>query len=197
VTSISWIEAASFCNWLSQLEGLDPVYRINKQQLGGINPHSDGYRLLTEAEWEWLARKAGKATQTLFVWGDKYVIPKDAVNIADESANNSVKVFVSKYNDGFQGMAPVKSFRREKSGLYDQGGNVSEWTHDSYSIMPAKSGTVFTDPFDLTISNSHVVKGASWRSGSVTELRPSFKEGLVGSRDDLGFRIGRYVYGGH
>ncbi|MFW5426048.1 MAG: formylglycine-generating enzyme family protein, partial [Methylophagaceae bacterium] len=154
----------------------------------------DGYRLLTEAEWEWLARKARKSTQSLFVWGNDYVIPKDTVNIADESANGSVKVFVSKYDDSFQGLAPVKSFTRETSGLYDQGGNVSEWTHDSYSIMPPKSGKVLNNPFDLTTSNSHVVKGANWRSGTITELRPSFKEGLINSRDDLGFRVGRYVY---
>lgn len=199
VTAISWIEAAGFCNWLSQLEGLDPVYQINKQQLIGVNPDSDGYRLLTEAEWEWLARKAGKTTQSRFVWGDKSVIPKNAANIADESANGSAAIFVPKYNDGFQKVAPVKSFTREKSGLYDQGGNVSEWTHDSYSIIPPKSGKVFNDPFDLidlTKSNLRVVKGASWRSGSITKLRPSFKEGAIKPRDDLGFRIGRYVYGG-
>ncbi len=197
VVSISWIEAAGFCNWLSRLEGLKPAYQISGQQLTGVTPHSDGYRLLTEAEWEWLARKAGKSKQTTFVWGNEYIIPKDAVNIADESANGSVKIFVSKYNDGFQKLAPVKSFTPEKSGLYDQGGNVSEWTHDGYSIMPPKSGKVFIDPFDLTTSNSHVVKGANWRSGTVTQLRPSFKEGLTNSRDDLGFRIGRYVYGGN
>ncbi len=197
VVSISWIEAAGFCNWLSRLEGLKPAYQISGQQLTGVTPQSDGYRLLTEAEWEWLARKAGKSKQTTFVWGNEYIIPKDAVNIADESSNGSVKIFVSKYNDGFQKLAPVKSFTQEKSGLYDQGGNASEWTHDSYSIMPPKSGKVFIDPFDLTTSNSHVVKGANWRSGSVTELRPSFKEGLSNLRDDLGFRIGRYVYGGN
>ncbi|MBL1321349.1 MAG: SUMF1/EgtB/PvdO family nonheme iron enzyme [Methylophaga sp.] len=197
VTSISWIDAAKFCNWLSQQEGLSLVYRINNNHLEGINTNANGYRLLTEAEWEWLARKSGKATQTLFVWGNERVIPKNAVNIADESANGKVKVFVSKYNDGFSEIAPVGSFSQEKSGLYDQGGNVSEWTHDSYSIVLAKSGKVLQDPFDLTVGNSHVVKGANWRSGSATELRPSFREGLSNPRDDLGFRIGRYVYGGN
>jgi formylglycine-generating enzyme required for sulfatase activity len=108
-----------------------------------------------------------------------------------------VKVFVSKYNDGYPEVAAVESFTQENSGLYDQGGNVSEWTHDSYSIIRPKSGKVFQDPFDLTMGSSHVVKGANWRSGSITELRPSFREGLVNSRDDLGFRIGRYVYGGN
>jgi len=195
VTSVSWIEAVAFCNWLSQLEGLMPVYHINGQQLKGINANADGYRLLTEAEWEWLARKSGKSVQTLFGWGNEHVIPKNAINIADESANGKVKVFVPKYNDGYPKVAPVKKFTQEKSGLYDQGGNVSEWTHDSYSIVLPESGKVFKDPFDLAVGNSHVIKGANWRSGTITELRPSFREGLVDSRDDLGFRIGRYVYG--
>lgn len=197
VTSVSWIDAAKFCNWLSQQEGLTSVYRIRNKQLQGINANVDGYRLLTEAEWEWLARKSEKPAQTLFVWGNERVIPKNAVNIADESANGKVKIFVAKYNDGYSQVAPVGSFSQEKSGLYDQGGNVSEWTHDSYSIVPAGSGKVLQDPFDLAKGGSHVIKGASWRSGSVTELRPSFREGLVDARDDLGFRIGRYVYGGN
>lgn len=196
VTSVSWVEAAKFCNWLSQLEGLNPIYRFNKNQLLGINENTNGYRLLTEAEWEWLARKSAKSAQTLFVWGNEYVIPKGAVNIADESAKGSVRVFVSLYNDGFAGVAPVKSFTREKAGLYDQGGNVSEWTHDNYSIVLHKSGKVFTNPFDLSKGDSRVIKGANWRSGSVTELRASYREGLVKARNDLGFRIGRYAYQG-
>jgi len=197
VTSVSWIEAAKFCNWLSQLEELIPVYDIRNARLKGINAKADGYRLLTEAEWEWLARKSGKSVQTLFVWGNEHVIPKKAVNIADESAKGKVKTFVAKYNDGYPNIAPIKSFMQEKSGLYDQGGNVSEWVHDSYSIVLPESGKVLQNPLDLTVASSHVVKGANWRSGSVTELRPAFREGLVNSRDDLGFRIGRYVYGGN
>jgi formylglycine-generating enzyme required for sulfatase activity len=197
VTTVSWIDVAAFCNWLSQLEELTPVYRINNNQLQGINANTDGYRLLTEAEWEWLARKSGKSEQTLFVWGNERVIPKSAINVADESAKGKVKVFVSKYNDGYPEVAPVGRFTQEKSGLYDQGGNVSEWTHDSYSIVLPELGKVFQDPLDLAMGSTHVVKGANWRSGSVTELRPSFREGLSGSRDDLGFRIGRYVYGGN
>ncbi len=197
VTSVTWIDVAAFCNWLSQHEGLAPLYRINNNQLQGINANADGYRLLTEAEWEWLARKSGKSEQTLFVWGDERVIPKSATNVADESAKGKVKYFVPKYNDGYSEVAPVGRFAEEKSGLYDQGGNVSEWTHDSYSIVIPESGKVFQDPLDSAMGSTHVVKGANWRSGSVTELRPSFKEGLSGSRDDLGFRIGRYVYGGN
>ncbi len=196
VTSVTWIDAVAFCNWLSLQEGLTPVYNISNKRLDGININVDGYRLLTEAEWEWLARKSGKKKQSIFVWGDERVIPKNAINIADESSRGKVKLFVSKYNDGYAEVAAVGSLAQEKSGLYDQGGNVSEWTHDSYSIVIPEQGKVFQDPFDSTNAGLHVIKGANWRSGSITELRPSYREGLGAGRDDLGFRVGRYVYGG-
>ncbi len=195
VTSISWINAARFCNWLSQKEGLQTVYRINNGQLIAVNANTDGYRLLTEAEWEWLARQSARTRRTRFVWGNDYVIPAKAVNIADESAVGTLKRYVSKYNDGYPGVAPVKHFKRETSGLYDQGGNVSEWTHDSYSLVRHGDGEL-SNPFDRSISQIHVVKGANWRSGTVTELRAAFRDGVTASRDNLGFRIGRYVFGG-
>jgi len=197
VTSITWLDAAAFCNWLSQQEGLTLVYKVSNKRLQGVNKNADGYRLLTEAEWEWLARKSGKKKQSVFVWGDDRVIPKNAINIADESAQGKVKLYVSRYNDGYADVAAVGSLAKEPSGLYDQGGNVSEWTHDSYSIVIPESGKVFQDPFGNANAGLHVIKGANWRSGSITELRPSYREGLSAGRDDLGFRIGRYVYGGN
>lgn len=197
VTNISWLDAVRFCNWLSEQEGLATVYRIQGNLVRGANPAADGYRLLTEAEWEWLARKANRPARTRFTWGDDTVIPKNSVNVADTSAQGTVKNFVPKYNDGFAGIAPAGSFNQELSGLFDQGGNVSEWVHDSYSLMPPKPGQVDKDPFDTVGSDNHVIKGANWRSGSLTELRASYREGLSGTRDDVGFRIGRYVYGGN
>lgn len=194
VVSVSWIDAVKYCNWLSNIEKLMPVYQIKNNKLISITKNADGYRLLTEAEWEWLARKSGKSKQTVFVWGDEPVIPKGMVNIADESARGSVKVYVPRYNDGYAKSAPVKSFAIEKSGLFDQGGNVSEWTHDLYVIDPPVSGKIYTNPFSTDIGYNRVVKGANWRSGSITELRASFKEGSTQPRDDVGFRLARYVY---
>ena len=196
VTGISWLDAVKFCNWLSELEGLQTVYRLQGNNLAGIDNNADGYRLLTEAEWEWLARKANRRQQSRFVWGDDTVIPKNTVNIADESAKGTVRNVVPKYNDGYAGIAPSGSFTQELSGQFDQGGNVSEWVHDSYSLSPPKSGQVLIDPFDTSRGDSRVIKGANWRSGTLTELRASYREGLSAARDDVGFRIGRYVTGG-
>ena len=197
VTNVSWLEAVKFCNWLSQQEGLTPVYQLQGNQLNQINNNADGYRLLMEAEWEWLARKAGKPEQTLFVWGNDKTIPTKAVNIADESAKGSVKLYVPRFYDGYAGVAPVKSFDREKSGLYDLGGNVSEWTHDSYSLTVPKLDTVYQQDLDSSTISMRVVKGANWRSGSLSELRSSYRDGAEQGRDDLGFRIGRYLTGGN
>ncbi|MDO8828133.1 PEGA domain-containing protein [Methylophaga sp.] len=197
VTNVSWLEAVKFCNWLSKQEGLTPVYDVQGNQLNRINVNADGYRLLMEAEWEWLARKAGKPEQTLFVWGNDRVIPTKAVNIADEAAKGSVSLYVPRYYDGFAGVAPVKSFTREKSGLYDLGGNVSEWVHDSYSLTAPKSGTVYPHSLDSSTLSMRVVKGANWRSGSLSELRSSYRDGAEQARDTLGFRVGRFVNGGN
>ncbi|WP_339777819.1 PEGA domain-containing protein [uncultured Methylophaga sp.] len=197
ITNVSWLEAVKFCNWLSQQEGLTPVYQLQGNQLIQINNNADGYRLLMEAEWEWLARKAGKPEQTLFVWGNDKTIPTKAVNIADESAKGSVKLYVPRFYDGYAGVAPVKSFDREKSGLYDLGGNVSEWTHDSYSLIVPKLDTVYPHILDTSTIAMRVIKGANWRSGSLSELRASYRDGAEQGRDILGFRIGRFLSGGN
>ncbi len=196
VTSVSWQAAAVFCNWLSEKEKISPFYRTKKGKVTGFDHTAEGYRLLSEGEWEWLARKSGKTEQTLFTWGDARVIPPKTANVADESARGQVKFFVPNYKDGYSGAAPVGSFAKEPSGLFDMAGNVSEWVHDVYFILPPKGKKIADNPLGEQRGVAHVVKGANWRSGTITTLRPAFKEGLTAGRDDLGFRIGRYLYGG-
>ena len=196
VTSINWHEAASFCNWLSKNEKLQLFYKINNGKVNGFNNNADGYRLLSESEWEWLSRMAGKTKQTIFSWGNEMIIPPNTANIADESVKGQVTFYVPNYNDGYVSVAPVGSFKKEFSGLYDMAGNVSEWVHDVYSIMPPMQNTTAENPLGEQRGQSHVVKGANFRSGSITKLRPAFREGLTTERDDVGFRIGRYLYGG-
>jgi formylglycine-generating enzyme required for sulfatase activity len=195
VTSISWLDAAEFCNWLSARENLRPFYVIGNGMLKGINKTSNGYRLLSEAEWEWLARKAGRKYQTIFTWGNEFVVPPASGNIADEAARSAVKRFVPNYNDGYEQIAPVGSFIPDKAGLYDLTGNVSEWVHDYYSLVPPIKATQEIDPLGDDKGTNHVIKGSSWRSGSLTELRASFRDGAVSGREDTGFRVARYLYG--
>ncbi len=196
VTTVSWQEVAKYCNWLSKKENLSPFYQLAGGYITGFNSNSDGYRLLSEAEWEWLARKANRKKTTMFVWGASSVMQPNTANIADESAQGQVRFYVPRYTDGYSGIAPVGSFSQEISGLYDLGGNVSEWVHDIYSITPPKSESLAVNPLGVQSGNSHVIKGSNFRSGNITTLRPAFREGLNSGRDDLGFRIGRYLYGG-
>ena len=196
VTSISWIDAAKFCNWLSKNEKLEPFYNFSGDNYIEANSAADGYRMLTEAEWEWLARRAGRSKQSVFSWGNATKIPKGAGNIADESARGLARFFVPNYIDSFAKTAPVGSFPPESSGLHDLTGNVSEWVHDFYSLRAPDPDQTHVDPLGANSGDVHIVKGSSWRSGTRTTLRAAYREGLVGSRDDVGFRIGRYLYGG-
>jgi formylglycine-generating enzyme required for sulfatase activity len=195
VSSVHWLEAAAFCNWLSAKEGLTSFYVIRNGLSATFNPKADGYRMLSEAEWEWLARRAGKREQTVFPWGDKSVVPKGAGNIADEAANGLTTYYVPNYTDGFAEVAPVASFPPEPSGLFDLTGNVAEFVHDFYALQPPRPGEKFIDPLGPNSGDSHVIKGSSWRSGTRTLLRAAYRDGLSNMRDDVGFRIGRYLYG--
>ena len=194
VHSLTWIEAAMFCNWLSKKSGLPSFYKILDDRILGFDAKSNGYRLLTEAEWEWLARKAGRGKRTIFTWGDREVVPENAGNIADETAKGTVKFFVPRYSDGYVGTAPVGSFNKEKSGLFDLFGNVSEWVNDAYILALPKRGHIEVNPLRNNVGPYHVVKGSNFRSGNLTTLRASYRDGSKGKRPDVGFRVGRYLY---
>jgi formylglycine-generating enzyme required for sulfatase activity/serine/threonine protein kinase len=174
VENVWWNDAIVFCNKLSVKEGLKPYY---KSGTSGVPLGGDGYRLPTEAEWEYACR-AGSTTSYSF--GD------DAASL-DEYA----------WFDGNSGEKthPVGQKRPNAWGLFDMHGNVWEWCWDwydekYYGQMPG------ADPFGPSQANLRVDRVGSWlhnprycRSASRFWYTP-------GRRNDyLGFRVARVQSG--
>lgn len=190
VVMVSWNDAARYCNWLSKQEKLKPFYVEENQQVVGFDPASTGYRLPSEAEWAWAARVEGEELRK-FSWGSRFPPSKVVENMADKSSAYITGRTIAGYNDGHVLSAPVASFPANHRGIHDLGGNVAEWIHDVYGI-PATNGIPVRDPLGEQNGNNHVIRGASWAQGTVTELRLSFRDYGNRPRDDVGFRIARY-----
>jgi formylglycine-generating enzyme required for sulfatase activity len=189
--NVTWQDAAAYCNWLSQQEGLAPAYESRGGKLAPVSPATNGYRLPTEAEWEWIARGAGGALRK-YPWGDTLPVPPGTGNLADRRAQPLVTTFLEDLDDGYAGAAPVGSFAPNPAGFFDLAGNVAEWTHDVYTVQPATTAVV-TDPAASGDGALRVIRGSSWKHSAVTELRVAFRDYGDGKRNDLGFRIARYA----
>jgi formylglycine-generating enzyme required for sulfatase activity len=169
VESVSWRDAVAFCNQLSVLEGLEPFYEPGTWTcLGG-----PGYRLPTEAEWEYAAR-AGSTTR--FSFGD------GEVRIAEYAwfiGNSRGKTH------------PVGQKLANAFGLHDMHGNVWEWCCDSYEQVYYRESPG-VDPRCRTDGVVRVHRGGCWADGEWF-LRSADRGGsTLESRDcDVGFRVAR------
>lgn len=191
VVGVSWQEAAAYCNWLSDLDGLPRFYAIDGDTVTGFNPASTGYRLPTEAEWAWAARQGPDGiTRTAFPWGPNLPPPDRHGNYADRSAAHLVGRIIFGYNDNHIVAAPVGTFPPNAIDLFDLAGNVAEWTHDFYEIPGDET---VTDPLGPAAGDYHVIRGSSWMHGTITELRTSFRDYGSAGRQDVGFRVARYA----
>lgn len=191
VVRVSWTEAAQYCNWLSRQDSLTPFYQEEFGKITGFDASALGYRLPTEAEWAWAARHLeGSDNPRRFAWGETLPPPDRHGNYADRSAAHLVARIIFGYDDNHIVSAPVGTFAANVYGIYDMGGNVSEWTHDYYQIT---DGSDVDDPLGPAQGEYHVIRGASWQKGTITDLRLSFRDYGVDGRQDLGFRIARFA----
>lgn len=157
VVDVSWLDAVEFCNWRSKQDGLTQAYKI-KDTLVHFDSTANGYRLPTEAEWQFAAGNGEK--QTRFSWGNDSPDPAGGGNVCDETAKSKFpewKTFAG-YSDGFAYTAPTGSFLPNELGLRDMSGNVWEWCWDEF-VSPAEPKN--SKGMQLV---PRVLKGGSWGS---------------------------------
>lgn len=193
VEMVSWYDVVEYCNKRSIKEGLKPYYNIDKNKKDAnnksdndivkwtvtINEGANGYRLPTEAEWEYAAgggqlsksytySGSNNADEVAWYWknaGDKYLSGEWNWPIIENNNNKTKSVGVKKPNE---------------LGLYDMSGNVREWCWNWYGDRGSDIGSF------------RVVKGGGW-IGNITNNEISFqgKFDANGMGPDQGFRVSR------
>ncbi len=191
VVNIDWNQAAAYLNWLSGQDGLQPFYIKQVDQFVAASPPTNGYRLPTEAEWAYSARQAGKQDNLRYPWSGGFPPRTVVANFADESARTILPRVLPNYNDSFPVTSPVGYFSPNQAGLYDLGGNASEWCHDYYSAYTGRLAET-SDPLGPPAGVHKVIRGSSWKDSSITEMRLSYRAYHKEARNDVGFRIARY-----
>jgi formylglycine-generating enzyme required for sulfatase activity len=175
VEMVSWNDAIEYCNRLSLKEGLTPAYRGSGNNIT-CDFNASGYRLPTEAEWEYAAKGGNK----------------DYISY-EYSGSNSVDV-VAWYNGNSGNTThPVGTKRPNSLGLYDMNGNVWEWCWDWYGGYSGGSQTDPAGPSGPTSSGTYrVLRGGSWGSAAAY-VRSAFRNyDTPSSRSNyIGFRLVR------
>mgnify|MGYP001089880592 CR=1 FL=1 len=193
VVRVTWTQAARYCNWLSEQEGLPLFYLMDGEEVVGFNPEATGYRLPTEAEWAWVARTDASGATLRYPWGESLPPPENSGNFADVTVQQYLGQVLFDYDDGYFATAPVGSYQSNQHEIYDLAGNVAEWVHDFYGSSAGAFGAVEVDPLGPLDGQFHTLRGSSWAHGSITELRLSFRDFGSEPRDDVGFRVARYL----
>lgn len=190
VVCVSWFEAVAFCNRLSELEGLTPAYTVQGRDVQwrpDRNPN--GYRLLTEAEWEYAAR-AG--TRTTWVGTDSESDVCRYGNVADETYKADHPDSITfPCSDDYSRLAPATAKEVNGWHLHGFGGNAAEWVWDWYGEYVQEEAAV-PDPLGPDGGSDRVIRGGSWRIVPRV-ARVAIRNGSApGDRNvSVGFRLAR------
>jgi formylglycine-generating enzyme required for sulfatase activity len=174
INNLTWYEVIDYCNWLSKKENLEPVYT---QQ--GPNVSCDftknGYRLPTEAEWEYAAKGGKKSKET------RYSGSNNPNQIAWHKANSKASPHT------------IGTKLPNELGIYDMSGNVWEWcwdwyNKDYYTIEDNKN------PKGPIMGERKSVRGGSWDS-KLNYMRPANRISTLPSKthEFYGFRVARSI----
>ncbi|MCB0533261.1 MAG: SUMF1/EgtB/PvdO family nonheme iron enzyme [Lewinellaceae bacterium] len=170
VLHVSWQDAAQYCNWLSLQQNLALAYRFQGDSVL-IDPAAAGYRLPTEAEWEYAAKAGGT-----FPYAGSA-----RLHAVGWYAGNAQK-----------GAHPVGQKAANAFGVFDCSGNVWEWCQDWYDATAYAAATDTLNPRGPHAGSARVVRGGSW-SNNPAHCRASNRSSrFPDARDcNLGFRVAR------
>jgi formylglycine-generating enzyme required for sulfatase activity len=199
VDTVSWFDAVQFCNRMSASEGLRPYYRVSGEQVTALG--GAGYRLPTEAEWEYACRGG---SETSYSFGETPIQLPEYAWLADNSGETSWDAFAFWTNTMGDRQAYFSEVARRRCrshavgqkrpnafGLYDMHGNLNEWCWDWYDKDYYRNAPS-VDRGGPATGTTRTVRSRSWADGRA-ELRSARRLGTAPSDRTMydGFRVAR------